>query len=189
MKNKIRQDILKIRKKLSSKTIDDKSNFIYHHLKKLSLYENAQNIMVYIDFRNEVRTNQIIDDLLSSNKNVIIPISVPKTKEMILSKVLDPKKELIEGTYGILEPKEEYIRKIDSSIIDLILVPGVAFDSKGHRIGYGGGYYDRFLDTLKKHIPTVALAFDLQIIERVPYDPFDKKMDYIITETKIITSI
>lgn len=142
--------------------------------------------MVYIDFRNEVETNLIIDDLLTQNKEVCIPISVPKTKEMILSKIINPQKELIKGTYGILEPKEEYIRKVDPDTLDLIIVPGVAFDKDGYRIGYGGGYYDRFLDKLSKATPSIGIAFDLQILHKVPKDFFDHPVDFIVTEKEII---
>jgi 5-formyltetrahydrofolate cyclo-ligase len=187
MKNKIRQEILEKRKLLSDEMISLKSKKIFHSLKTLPLYKNAKNVMVYIDFRNEVKTNLIIEDLLRSNKNVILPISVPKTKEMILSKLLDPKEELTKGTYGILEPKKEYIRKVNTDILDLIIVPGVVFDREGYRIGYGGGYYDRFLDKLSKDIPSIGLAFDLQIIHQVPNDSFDCPVDFVITETQIFS--
>ncbi|QZY55788.1 5-formyltetrahydrofolate cyclo-ligase [Crassaminicella profunda] len=186
-KKKIRQKILESRKSLSNEMICLKSTNIFHKLKTLDLYKNAKNIMIYMDFRNEVKTHLIIKDLLSSNKNVILPISVPKTKEMILSKLLDPKEELTKGTYGILEPKKEYIRKVNKAILDLIIVPGVAFDREGYRIGYGGGYYDRFLDKLSKDIPSIGLAFDLQIIDQVPNDSFDYPVDFIITETQIFS--
>ncbi|QXM05333.1 5-formyltetrahydrofolate cyclo-ligase [Crassaminicella indica] len=186
MKKKLRQEILQKRKSLSEEIIYSRSEAIFHKLKLFNLYKNAKNIMVYISFRNEVNTSLIIEDLLRSNKNVIIPISIPKTKELILSKLLDPKKELKEGSYGILEPKEEYIRKVDKELLDLILVPGVAFDKRGYRIGYGGGYYDRFLDKLSTNVPAIALAFDFQIVDKIPNDAFDYPVDYIITETQLI---
>ncbi|QEK11485.1 5-formyltetrahydrofolate cyclo-ligase [Crassaminicella thermophila] len=187
MKKIIREEILKKRKALSSNEITRKSDKIFHKLKTFPSYQNAENVMVYLDFRNEVKTNKIIDDLLEENKNVLIPISIPKTREMILSQLLDPKKELVKGTYGILEPKKEYIRKVNPEIVDLIIVPGVAFDPRGYRIGYGGGYYDRFLDKISKNVLSIALAFDLQIIDNIPNDSFDKPVDYIITETKIFS--
>ncbi|MCT4604765.1 MAG: 5-formyltetrahydrofolate cyclo-ligase [Marinisporobacter sp.] len=185
-KKKLRQEILQKRKSLSKDLVSSKSKKIFQSLKTLELYQNAKNIMVYIDFRNEVKTNLIIDDLLRQNKEVCIPISVPQTKEMILSKLLDPKKELIKGTYGILEPKKEYIRKVNPDALDLIIVPGVAFDRYGYRIGYGGGYYDRFLDKLSKATPSIGIAFDLQIVQKVPKDFFDHPVDYIVTEKEII---
>ncbi|TCO73130.1 5-formyltetrahydrofolate cyclo-ligase [Marinisporobacter balticus] len=187
MKKNIRQEILKKREVLSLDQVDAKSQTIFHQLTTLDFYKSAKTVMIYIDFRNEVKTHCIIEDLLKSNKNVIIPISVPTTKEMILSQLLDPKEELVKGTYGILEPKERYIRKVDPAILDLIIIPGVAFDRKGYRIGYGGGYYDRFLDKISEATPSIALSFDLQIVDKVPNDSFDYPVDYIITETQILT--
>lgn len=186
MKNTIRKEILYKRNELSMDDLMTKSKTIFRKLKTSPLYQNAQNIMIYIDFRNEVKTDLIIKDLLNDHKKVIVPISIPKTKGMLLSRLIDPKKELAKGTYGVLEPKKEYIRKVNPDILDLIIVPGVAFDNRGYRIGYGAGYYDRFFDKLSKDIPSIAICFDLQIVDKVPNDPFDLAVDYILTETQSI---
>lgn len=187
MKKQLRSQILNKRKDLDVDIVAAKSVKIFELLRSMNLYQSAKNVMVYIDFRNEVKTNHIINDLLSKDKKVVIPISVPKTREMILSQLLNPEKELTKGTYGILEPKKEYIREVNPETIDLILVPGVAFDEKGYRLGYGGGYYDRFLDKLTKNTPSIALAFDVQIIEKVPTDIHDHPVDSIVTESRIIS--
>ncbi|WZL72156.1 5-formyltetrahydrofolate cyclo-ligase [Clostridiaceae bacterium 35-E11] len=187
MKKDIRQQILHVRKQLTPQAQTEKSKMIFNQLKEFKLYKTAENIMVYIDFRNEVKTDSIIADLISSNKKVIIPICVPKTKDLILSQLLDPSKELEKSTFGVLEPKKEYIRKVDPASIDLVIVPGVAFDRQGYRIGYGAGYYDRFFEKLPKPVPSIAIAFDLQMIPKVPADDFDYPVDYIITETETIT--
>ncbi|MBF8983376.1 5-formyltetrahydrofolate cyclo-ligase [Lutibacter sp. B2] len=187
VKKQLRSEILNERKNLPIPIVSEKSGKISELLKSMNLYKNAQSVMVYIDFRNEVKTNDIINDLLSKNKRVVIPISIPETREMILSQLLNPGKELTKGTYGILEPKKEYIREVNPETIDLILVPGVAFDEEGYRLGYGGGYYDRFLDKLTKNIPSIALAFDLQIMEKVPRDVHDHAVDSIVTESRIIS--
>ncbi|MFZ5969729.1 MAG: 5-formyltetrahydrofolate cyclo-ligase [Bacillota bacterium] len=187
MKNTLRKEILEKRKAMSETEIATKSDLIFSKLKTLELYKHAVVVMVYLDFRNEVQTQLIIKDLLSSGKKAIIPISVPETKHMILSQLMDPEVELTEGTYGILEPKKEFIREVDKNTLDLILVPGVVFDRKGYRIGYGGGYYDRFLDSLTKTVPSIALAFDLQVIDEVPHDFHDYPVSYIVTETEVST--
>lgn len=186
MKKNIRQQILHARGKLTPQVQAEKSKMIFNRLKEFEPYKNAENVMVYIDFRNEVKTDLIIDDLIKTNKKVVIPICMPKTKNLILSQLLDPKKELAKGTFGVLEPKKEYIREVDPASIDLVIVPGVAFDRQGHRIGYGAGYYDRFFHRLPKAVPSVAIAFDLQLIDKVPADDFDYPVDTIITETEII---
>ncbi|MEW9121210.1 MAG: 5-formyltetrahydrofolate cyclo-ligase [Thermotaleaceae bacterium] len=186
MKKEMRRQVLELRGTLSPEELEKKSMAIFSHLTNSSLYQNANAVMAYIDFRNEVKTDRIIDDLITSNKKAIVPICIPKTREMLLSQLLNPHEELAPAHFGVLEPKAEYIRPVNASNIDLVLVPGVAFDRKGYRIGYGGGYYDRFFEKLPKKIPSLALAFDLQLIDSVPTDAFDQAVDYIVTESGII---
>ncbi|WP_129598392.1 5-formyltetrahydrofolate cyclo-ligase [Anaerophilus nitritogenes] len=187
MKENIRKNILQKRKNLSVEEVNKKSKEIFEHLKSFSSYNNAHNVMVYMDFRNEVKTDKIIEDLLSQNKKVVLPISIKETRQLLLSELRDPKKELSVSSYGILEPKENFIREVNPKTIDLVLVPGVAFDRSGFRIGYGAGYYDRFFQNIHHPIISIALAFDLQIIDKVPTHSLDYPVDYIITEKEIIT--
>jgi len=187
MKKEIRKQILAKREALSHEEVLEKSQIIFQKLKKMPLYIHAHNVMVYIDFRKEVKTDQIIGDLLKSGKKVMIPLTVPKTKEMIPSELLNPETELEKTKFGVLEPKEQYIRKRDPNILDLIIVPGVAFSLQGYRIGYGAGYYDRFFSGLEKNIPSIGLAFDLQIVDSFPFEPHDLKVDFILTETQILS--
>ena len=91
------------------------------------------------------------------------------------------------SSYGILEPKKDKIKNISSDKIDLIIVPGVAFDLKGNRMGHGKGYYDRFLNLVKS--TSIGLAFEFQIIENIPVESHDKPIDMIITEKRIIKSL
>ncbi len=186
MKSSIRNEIINKRKLLSTEELNIKSQQIYNNLKSLPLYSDAQSVMLYMDFKGEVKTDYILKDLLSNNKKAIIPISVPKTMNMVLSQVMDPEVELSRSSYGILEPKPEYIREINPGILDLVIVPGIAFDTEGYRIGYGGGYYDYFFGNAGESIPSVAIALDLQLIDKVPIESFDKPVDFIVTESKII---
>ncbi|MDF2546417.1 MAG: 5-formyltetrahydrofolate cyclo-ligase [Anaerosolibacter sp.] len=187
MKNQIRKEKLNMRSTLTDEELQQKSFNIFQKLKNFPLVQEAKNISVYVDFRNEVKTDQIIQHFLSVGKKVMVPISIPSTKQLLFSQLIDPEKDLIPGNYGILEPRQDAIRIVDPDCLDLILVPGVAFDLQGYRIGYGGGYYDRFFSQQKKRISAIALAFDLQIAEALPSEPFDHPVDYIITETRIIT--
>jgi 5-formyltetrahydrofolate cyclo-ligase len=175
-----------MRKTLTDEELQQKSFNIFLQLKNFPLVQEAKNISIYVDFRNEVKTDQMILHFLSVGKNIMVPISVPSTKQMLFSQIFDPEKDLIPGNYGIMEPRQDAIRIVDPDCLDLILVPGVAFDLQGYRIGYGGGYYDRFFSQQKKRISAIALAFDLQIVEDLPKEPFDHPVDYIITETHII---
>jgi len=186
MKKKIRNEILTKRDLLSNKEIINKSMYIFNRLKENSIFQNAHNIMLFVNFKTEVSTREIIEDLLSQKKRVFIPLTVPETREIIVSELLDPKKDLILGNFNVLEPKEDAIRPVDPNILDLVIVPGVAFDKKGYRIGYGGGYYDRFLAKLPSHIPTISIAYELQLIDEVPIEPHDIPVQYIITENEFI---
>lgn len=186
-KNTVRKDILNSRMSMSKDEVYSKSKEIEKRLFECNFFDSSSFLMAYVDFRNEVKTEDIIKKSLTLGKKVAVPISVPSTKELIVSQVKDFDKELEIGHYNILEPKKEYIRNTDPSIIDLILVPGVAFDRRGYRIGYGAGYYDRFFNKLNKNVPKVALAFDIQIVENIPQGYYDIPVDYIITEKEIIS--
>lgn len=183
MKKEIRKSILNIRKSLEIPVFQEKSDSVTEKLINSEAYKKSNVIMAYIDFRNEVSTEKFIKKALKDNKKVIIPISIVETKELLLSELKDYDTELKSGTYGILEPKEDFIREVKKDIIDLILVPGVAFDLRGYRVGYGAGYYDRFLKNISPTVPKIALAFDLQIVENAYPDSHDFPVDYIITET------
>ena len=186
MKKEIRQEIIGKRKNLTNEEVFEKSHLIFNNLKTLSLYENAKSVLLYMDFNNEVKTKFILDDLIGSKRTAVIPISVPRSLNMILSQVVNPEIELARSSYGILEPKPEYIREVDAKILDLVIVPGIAFDPEGYRIGYGGGYYDYFFGNAGEGIPSVAIAFDLQLIEEAPRDSYDRPVDFIVTESRII---
>jgi 5-formyltetrahydrofolate cyclo-ligase len=110
---------------------------------------------------------------------------MPQTHTLLVSE-LTSFGELRDGFYGIKEPMEEYVRPTSSEQLDLIIVPAVAYDRRGYRIGYGGGYYDRFLSSLDKDIVTIGIAFDIQIVGEVPVQPFDIPVDMVITESGII---
>lgn len=185
MKNEIRKAFLKKRNALSIKAIEQKSLQIFNNVASLNEYQNASNVMVYMNFKKEVKTKNIIIDLFNKGKNIIVPISKMETKELFLSKI-NSFDDLTISTYGILEPKQERIIPVSPKVIDLILVPGVAFDKRGYRIGYGAGYYDRFLSSLNHKFTAIGLSYEIQLIDELPYDKHDWQLDYIVTEKRII---
>lgn len=189
LKKEIRENILRKRGELPESVIKEKSLTIFNTLRNTEFYKNANNILVYITFREEVLTEPIIADLLSTGKRVFIPLTVHKTKELIVSELKDPEKDLEIGNFGVMEPTKEATRPVDPSILDLVIVPGVAFDKEGYRIGYGAGYYDRFLPKLPEKTATIALAFEMQLIDKVPTDHHDFAIEHIITEKQYIKNI
>lgn len=185
-KRELRSIYMKKRSAISEDSIKSMSKLIESSLFSLDLYKNSSVIMTYVNFGNEVITENIIRHSLNLEKTIGVPITIPKTRELIVSELRDFDKELEVGVYNILTPKKEYIREIKPSKIDLVLVPGIAFDRKGYRVGYGGGYYDRFLCKINENAITIALAFSMQLIDSVPKGYYDLPVDYILTEKELI---
>lgn len=183
-KKTIRQEILNKKEEIDQNTLKSYSESIINQLYNTEYYKKAKIIMTFISFGAEVDTHDFIKNSIEKGKRIVVPITVPETKQLKLSEVFDFG-ELEVGFYDILTPKEEFIRYVDPSEVDLIIVPGVAFDRNGYRIGYGGGYYDRFLANLD-HVTKISLAFDMQLIPKIPTDHYDIPVNYIITENEII---
>ncbi len=131
----------------------------------------------------------IMDDLIGRGREVLLPVSVTKTREIKVVSVADPARELRDGTFGILEPTKG-MPLADLSAIDFVIVPGRAFDSDGRRLGRGKGYYDGFLSRLKPFGAggpmKLGVAFACQLADAVPVEPRDVNMDAIATEHRVI---
>ena len=179
MKNRLKESILEKRNSLAKEEIKEKSIQIQKSLFNLDSYKKAKIIMFFVSFNSEVSTHDMIKEALN-NKTVIVPKVVGH--EIEPSVIIDFD-NLVTGKFGILEPIE--LMKIAYKNIDLVLVPGIAFDGHGHRIGYGFGYYDKFLKKVPKAVK-IGLAFDFQIVDKLPVEPHDVAVDLIVTENKII---
>lgn len=180
-KKELRRIFLKTRSELAAEDIIEKSAKIMSRLFSLSEFRGAKTIMFYVDAGNEVKTRDGITKALSEGKRVVVP-KVKKGYGLLAIEIksLD---ELSPGTFGILEPAGE--KGISPEEIDLVVVPGVAFDKKGNRMGYGAGYYDSFLPKLRPEVKKVAVAFEIQVTDSLPAEEHDVKMDLIITENTI----
>ena len=188
-KEEIRRKILKKRLSLSFEDIRDKSQQVLLLLAESVEYRNSQNIMFYVATRSEVQTEEMIKISIKMGKNVFVPIILPECLNLTPSKIFDFDTELEKGKKGIFEPKKEYYRLFPPENIDLIIVPGVAFDLSGNRIGRGFGYYDNFLRKVSSSAKIVALAFEMQIVKKIPNDKNDIPVHGIITEKRIITFV
>lgn len=186
MKQTLKQQIIKKRNILKEKEIKEKSSKIKNNLFSLKEFQKAKNILFYVSFNKEVDTQEIIKELLKKKeKNIIVPFTIKNDFRLHLSELknfieLEPK------TFGILEPKDRYIREFNKDKLDLIIVPGIVFDKNGHRIGYGYGYYDRFLKTIKKEAIKIGLAFDFQLIDKIPEEKHDVPLNIIVTDKKVL---
>jgi len=188
-KEEIRNNILKKRLSLSPEEIKNKSHQIFLNLLKTSEFLHSTKILFYVSTRSEVQTEEMIKTSLAEGKKVFVPVILSDSIDLAPSQLMDFDKELAKGKKGIFEPKEEYYRLSPPSDLDLVILPGVAFDGEGNRIGRGLGYYDNFLKKVNPSIPIIALAFELQIVEKIPVEENDIPVDKIITEKRIIDCI
>jgi 5,10-methenyltetrahydrofolate synthetase len=194
IKNKhvIRKEILAKRANIRQNALSEAEEAALNKLIPTEQYRNSKVVMAYMDFRNEVPTGKIIRRILSDGKKLVLPLTdsnftiiAYEIDSKSKNKKKDPGKSFedffIESAYGISEPNPALCAAIDPSLIDLVIIPGSAFDRSGNRIGYGKGCYDRFLPLLRKDSYKIALAYDFQVLEQIPTDPADVKMDEIIT--------
>ncbi|MBI4743903.1 MAG: 5-formyltetrahydrofolate cyclo-ligase [Actinobacteria bacterium] len=185
-KQKIRQKMISLRNNLSREEVLLKSNLIKDALIQMPELKNAEWIMLYVSFDNEVRTDQIAKELFGLKKKVLVPAIIKKPKGLIACQVFDFEKDLKAGFFGIKEPTEELKTPFDPQKIDVIIVPGIAFDIRGNRVGFGGGYYDLFLKKLNRKTISIALAYDFQVLKNIPSQKNDVPVDIIVSEKQII---
>ena len=184
-KKTIRKNISKERDLLSQDEINKKSQAIRETFLKTNLYKEAQSIFSFISFGSEVDTHPLAKQILQDGKKLGVPYTIPKSRDMIVAGIQDFQRDLESGYYGILAPRKNELDLLEAKNIDLVIVPGLAFDNKGYRVGYGGGYYDTFLAKIRKDTIKVGISFDLQLIEKCPINQFDIPVDFIVTESGI----
>lgn len=184
-KEQLREKMLAKRANLTRIEREEKSRAIKEKLFNQSEFKRAKTIMFYVAFRKEVETEQMIKESLAAKKEVVVPITDKEKKQLYLSQLKDYDRELKSGTYGIKEPAADYYRPINLDKLDLVVVPGVAFDIQGNRLGYGGGYYDRFLAELTSTL-RLGVNFEQQIVTNVVSADHDQPVDKIITEEGVI---
>lgn len=183
----IRKRIIEQRGLLSFQEVSEKSSEITVRLCSLSQYISAGTVMAYMSFRNEVATNAFIGRCILDGKRVVIPKAQQSPDMALLPyEVKDLDQDVLPGLWGIPEPDASRLHMVNPLEIDLVVVPGVAFDGRRYRIGYGAGYYDRFLLTLRPDCLKVGIAFDMQMLEQFDAERYDIPMDLVITEKRII---
>ena len=184
-KSSVREKMLRVRNNLAPHHIQSMSQDIFNAFIKLDKVQRSSTIMAYLSFGSEVNADYIIEWAWNKNKRVVVPVCIPKTKRMIPS-IIHSFRQVEQGYFGIRQPKKEFLRPVDKQAVDLIVVPAVAFDRLGYRIGYGGGYYDRILAHMKKEAVKIGLAFHCQLVSRLPVDKHDIPVDLIVTEKGVI---
>jgi 5-formyltetrahydrofolate cyclo-ligase len=147
---------------------------------RLTAFRRAKTVCCYVALPYEVQTWRLIEDMLTRGKRVVVPIMQPRTKRLRLSELQDPGTELAPGPCGVLQPRPSSRRPVPLRDVDLALVPGLGFDRRGHRLGHGQGYFDRFLARLPRSVPTVGLAFRFQLLDRLPTAAHDQAVTTVL---------
>jgi 5-formyltetrahydrofolate cyclo-ligase len=185
-KRHIRRSILAMRRGLSEAERLARSRRVWERVAALSCYQHARVVLGYMAFDHEVLTDGLIRQAIASGKQMVLPMVQTDRQGMVLYVIEDLERDVAPGYRGILEPQPQRIRAVAPETLDLALVPGVAFDLRGGRLGFGAGFYDRLLSRLPWDIPTVGLAFDFQVIPWLPSQPHDIMLDAIVTESRVI---
>lgn len=168
-------------KNTDKSSLDEK---ILNNIISSSLYKSAKNIMCFVSFGSEVDTHKLIRHMLSDGKNVYVPITDFKNKRLLISKLVSFQ-DLEVGYYDILTPRPDKLDLANPNILDLILVPGLAYDKFGYRIGYGGGYYDRFLTDNNLSQITIGIFYSIQEYKFLEHEVFDIAVKNILTEISL----
>lgn len=180
-KKALRKKLIAARKAMPYRQYQQKSRIICDIIKTLPELRKAHNIHIYYPINQEVDTRPLIDYLWANDKKVIMPRANFDTKEMANYFVINFG-QLEQTKFGLMEPKETSPLQLGSP--DLIIVPGVSFDPTCHRLGYGAGFYDKFLAQM--NAPAIGVAFDLQISQTLPVEKHDHQLDMVVTESGIM---
>lgn len=181
----IRRETLQRRDHIPQEVKEVKDREILETVLSYPPYESSDTVMLYASFRSEVNTFPIIEYALKEGKQVVLP-GVNREAQRLDLFIIDSLDTLTRGYMGIMEPDPARSTRADPENIDLIVLPGAAFDEKGGRIGYGGGYYDRLLGSIQCSPHLLALAYEEQIVDHVPLEEHDIKVHAIITDRRII---
>ena len=188
-KQEIRNEIALFFDRLEDEVLAANTAVIENRLFEFANFLESKIVMLYVNAENEVGTQNIIKRAYEYNKIVVLPAFDPALSTMKLMKVDNPDKDLTVGPRGILEPDPAKCKAVPLDCIDIAIVPGIAMDEKGGRIGSGDGYYDRIIPDLPMTTRKVGLVFEDQLIPQVPMESHDKHVDIIITEKRVIYKI
>ncbi|HUH99634.1 MAG TPA: 5-formyltetrahydrofolate cyclo-ligase [Nitrososphaerales archaeon] len=184
-KRELREAALLKRRSIDPPRLELLSSRVMSNLLSLPEYERAKVIISYCAKADEVQTRQIIEKALENGKHVAAIVTDLASKTLTFSEIRSFQDDLEPGPFGILQPKKTRLFPVSLNDADMILVPLVAWDDEGHRLGYGGGYFDRALERARG-VVTVGLALESQRLDRIPPSRHDVPLDVIVTEKRIV---
>ena len=181
-KTTIRKEILEKRKSQDPQVNTAQSRSVTGTLIGRKEFQTADRILIYLSKVGEVGTDHLLGRAFELGKRVCVPVMDRENDELRISELPGPEIDFRLGAFGVREPEEGDLNFVSPDQIDLVVVPGLAFDRRGGRIGYGKGYYDGLLTRMGLQVPRIALAFEFQVLDTVPQDENDIQVDAIITE-------
>lgn len=185
-RNIIRRKIIADRNQLTSQDLEIKSKLIIENLFNLAEFKTATTVLFYASFKSEVQTMAAIEKGITMGLRIALPRTLASEKQLIPYLINDPKQDLKPGYCSIPEPDPVSTIPLAPQEIDLVIIPGSVFDQNGGRLGYGGGFYDRFLTNQAPAASRIALAFDLQVVDdNLPLESHDQPIDWLVTEKNI----
>jgi len=187
-KTKTRRKILQNRDRLSEAERCDKSRIIWSRVVQTWEFQQADSVMLYANFGSEVQTDLLIESTMEAGKRLILPRVNPGSPELELYFVDDISEQLAPGYCGIPEPIPARCQRTLLEEVNCVIAPGIAFDRFGGRLGYGGGYYDRLLNTLSpaQALVSIGLGYEVQIVDEVPQGFFDARVAVLATELRLL---
>lgn len=188
-KNDIRMEIAEKLNSLPTAEQKEKTSIIENRLFEFANFLESKIVLLYVNKKNEIDTSKILPRTLDLGKILVLPAFNPKKHKMTPFKIDRLASNLKRGPRDILEPDPARCKIVPIGYLDIAIIPGVAFDEKGGRIGSGEGYYDRLIPKLAPTTRKVALACEAQILPQVPMESHDKYVDIIITENRVIYKI
>ena len=184
LKKEYRKKGKQVRAALSAEERAQKSRELERRLFQWEPFMIAENVSVFMSFRDEVETHHLIDIMRVTGKRVYVPIVDKENNDLLLS-LFHGYDELEKSDLGILEPRINPSRIKEVDELDFILVPGLLFSKDGDRLGFGGGYYDRLLAKLSPDVPRVGICFEEQVVDFVPTGSYDESLDAVVTDQNI----
>lgn len=178
-KDKLRRQLLRKLKQQKEDERRQRSEAIWRKVRRLTAFRQARCVCSYVALPYEVQTWQMIEGMLAYKKRVVVPVVQKWTKRLQLAEIQDPFTDLAPGAFGVLEPIGS-LKPVRLCDVQLVLVPGLAFDRHGNRLGHGHGYYDRFLARVPSKIPTVGLAFSFQLLDCLPVTSHDHAVQTVL---------
>lgn len=185
-KTAIRETIIRKRKALGDIERNEKSLSIARRLFELDAFKESEAVFCFLSLSHEVQTTAIFSEAFRLGKEVFVPLVNAREDRLQVARIPSLDIEFVAGKHGIREPAPKVREIVSPSCVDLVIAPGLVFDVRGNRIGYGGGYYDKLLKEMSRDVIRIGIGYDFQILDSAPHSDLDEPVQFVVTETKTL---